>query len=636
MFFLNLTAGEFFALLGVVGGLVTALYLLDRSKRKKVVSTLRFWTPARTAEELQSRRRMREPWSLLLQLIGLLLLLLAIAQLEWGSKRWRGKDHVLLLDTSAWSAASAKGETVLDAEKQLAYQYLSRISSADRVMVVRVDSLATPVTPFTSDRTRIEKALDGSKVSSSALNIEQALLFAEQAQNWSEGASGEIIYCGAGMISSEPAEIAIPPNLRVLTPEVSRQNAGIRRLAAKRDQQESNSWDASVTLKNYGSERRVVRLETQFAGTRFATRLLNLAPQEEAAAEYSFVTVAAGELVARITRADSLSSDNEARLLLPKSGPLQVAVYTRRAAALKPLFEANHRLFARFFDPAQYPARQAAEVMVLDGFAPREKPSLPALWIAPPREGSPIPVKGIDYDATIKTWHGETPLAIGLHAKEAHIASAELFETYDGDTPVASTAAGPIVVARAAGAKDPRLAVIGFDPLQGDLKFEVTTPILFANIMRWLSPESFRTLDLSAGGVGTAVVRLDPKEHTDQIRVTGDDGLALPFTVHGSSLQLFVSEPSVLHVYSGERERVLSLTLPDVADLQWKIPGSAVEGLPRRAPSGGGPVDLWKLLTVAGMACLLAEWILYGRQRRARQIVERKAAERRQPELVAK
>ena len=40
MFFLNLTAGEFFTLLGAVGGLITALYLLDQSKRKKVVSTL--------------------------------------------------------------------------------------------------------------------------------------------------------------------------------------------------------------------------------------------------------------------------------------------------------------------------------------------------------------------------------------------------------------------------------------------------------------------------------------------------------------------------------------------------------------------------------------------------------------------
>src|SRR5450755_764920 len=136
MFFLNLTTGEFLSLLGVLGGLIAALYLLDKSKRKKIVSTLRFWTPARSAEELQSRRRMREPWSLILQLLGLLLLLLAIAQLQWGSKRWRGRDHVLLLDTSAWSAGRVMDTTVLDEEKRLARGYVATLPGADRVMLV--------------------------------------------------------------------------------------------------------------------------------------------------------------------------------------------------------------------------------------------------------------------------------------------------------------------------------------------------------------------------------------------------------------------------------------------------------------------------------------------------------------------
>ena len=162
MFFLNLTAGEFFTLLGAVGSLIAALYLLDKSKRKKVVSTLRFWTPASSAEELQSRRRMREPWSLILQLLGLLLLLLAIAQLQWGGKRWRGRDHVLLLDTSSWSAASVKGGKLLDAEKSLALDYMSRLPGADRVMLVRVDALATPITPFTSNRKQLSSAINGS------------------------------------------------------------------------------------------------------------------------------------------------------------------------------------------------------------------------------------------------------------------------------------------------------------------------------------------------------------------------------------------------------------------------------------------------------------------------------------------
>jgi hypothetical protein len=637
MFFLNLTAGEFFTLLGAVGGLVAALYLLDKSKRKKVVSTLRFWTPASSAEELQSRRRMREPWSLILQLLGLLLLLLAIAQLQWGSKRWRGRDHVLLLDTSSWSAAGGVNNTVLDAEKRLALEYVSGLSPADRVMVVRVDGLATPVTPFTSNRKQLASAIDGSASESSALNMEQALSFAAQAQGWAEGVRGEIVYSGAGMTSAEEFDTPAIPNLRVLSPELNREHVGIRRLAAKRDQQESNSWDATVTLKNFGLQPHAVRLETQFAGTRFAPRMLELAPRQEAAAEYSFVTGSAGELTARISPADVLLTDREAHLRLPPSGPLQVTVYTHRADELRPLLAANHRVVARFLDPASYPAAQPGEVVVLDGFAPRTLPTLPSLWIAPPRNGSPIPVKGLDFDAVINTWHNETALGAGLHAREAHIANAEIFETVEGDMPVAGTSGGPIVVARGAGPGHGAFALIGFDPLQGQLKFEVTTPILFANLLRWLSPESFRTLDLSAGSVGTASIPLDAKERVDQIRVVDDNGFALPFTVHGAVLQLFTAQPDILHVYTGDRERILSLTLPEVGETQWKTPDEAAQGVPRVSRLQGGPVDLWKWLALAGLGCLLAEWVTFGRQRRARQrSANKKAAAQREPELAAK
>jgi hypothetical protein len=636
MFFLNLTAGEFFTLLGVAGGLITALYLLDKSKRRKVVSTLRFWVPASSAEELQSRRRMREPWSLLLQLLGLLLLLLALAQLQWGSKRWRGKDHVLLLDTSAWSSSHGRGSPLLDAEKGLALDYLSRLPAADRVMVVRVDGLATPMTPFTSNRKQLAAAIDRSASESSALNLEQALSFAVEAQSWAEGTRGEIVYDGPAMISGEPVDMPAVPNLRILAPELDREHVGIRRLAAKRDQQESNSWDATVTLKNFGFKPHTARLEAQFAGTRFAPRTIELAPRQEASAEYGFVTASEGELLARISPADVLPTDQEAHLRLPRSGPLQVGVYTRRAEELRPLFAANRRLAAHFFDPAHYPAAQASEMVVLDGFAPDVRPTLPSLWIGPPRNRSPIAVKGLDYDAAIQTWHTETPLAAGLHAREAHIANAEIFETYEGDTPVASVAGGPIVVAREAGAGHARFALIGFDPLQGQLKFEVTTPILFANLLRWLSPESFRTLDLTAGSVGTASLPLEAKERLQQIRVVDDNGLALPFTVHGASLQLFTAEPCVLHVYSGERERILSLTLPEVGETEWKAPEGTPQGLPRASRLPAGPVDLWKWLALAGLACLLAEWLLFGRQRRARQVsANKKSVPQREPELAA-
>ena len=46
MYFLNLSLLQFLAVFGSISVISVALYLLDRSRRKQVVSTLRFWVAA--------------------------------------------------------------------------------------------------------------------------------------------------------------------------------------------------------------------------------------------------------------------------------------------------------------------------------------------------------------------------------------------------------------------------------------------------------------------------------------------------------------------------------------------------------------------------------------------------------------
>ena len=59
MNFLNLSFGELMALAGIISAGIVALYLLDRTKRRQVVATLRFWTAGKLPEELQHGRALR-------------------------------------------------------------------------------------------------------------------------------------------------------------------------------------------------------------------------------------------------------------------------------------------------------------------------------------------------------------------------------------------------------------------------------------------------------------------------------------------------------------------------------------------------------------------------------------------------
>src|SRR5512142_1136852 len=105
MYFLNLSLAQFVAVFGSISAVAVALYLLDRSRRRQVVSTLRFWVSAEQPSVVARRRRIQQPWSLLLQLVGMALLLLALAQLRFGSAESAGRDHILLLESSAWMSA---------------------------------------------------------------------------------------------------------------------------------------------------------------------------------------------------------------------------------------------------------------------------------------------------------------------------------------------------------------------------------------------------------------------------------------------------------------------------------------------------------------------------------------------------
>src|ERR1700733_3028819 len=129
MFFLNLSLPEFLAILGSLSGVMVALYLLDRMRKHHTVATLRFFAATERPPVLKHRRKLQQPWSLILQLLSLLLLLLALAQLRFGSAVRSSRDHVLILDNSAWMAARSGQGRLIDQARAAARSYVRVLPS---------------------------------------------------------------------------------------------------------------------------------------------------------------------------------------------------------------------------------------------------------------------------------------------------------------------------------------------------------------------------------------------------------------------------------------------------------------------------------------------------------------------------
>jgi hypothetical protein len=620
MFFLNLSLPEFLTILGSLSGVVVALYLLDRMRKHHTVATLRFFAATEKPPVLKHRRKLQQPWSLLLQLISLLLLLLAIAQLRLGSPVRYSRDHVLILDVSPWMAARAGPNRLIDQARAAARAYVNALPLADRVMVVRAGVLATPALLFESDRGKIQFAIDQTQPGAASLNLQGALNFAQRAQRVQAQRPGEIVFIGAARVpSDEAARLDPPANFRFIAIAGPSEHVGLRKMSVHRATDDPDAWEVFVGLKNYGAAPRTFPVVVNFGGAPVATRRLTLAPGAEESFSFRFKTRAAGWLEARLAapdvgQRDAFRQDSRAILELPPRGVAPVTIYSAEPDLLRPVLSAIPGIQANFLPPAKYDPNARTGIVVLDHFAPPSLPATQSVWIEPPINGSPIPVEAIQSPVRLNQWLADHPLGAGLRARDIELAGAESFRPAPGDITVARSDARPLIVARPG---PPKIVVLGFHPVRSGLKYQLTTPLLFANIIRWMSPDAFRSWELTAGAAGTVDVELEAETDPKTVRVQTEDGKPLPFTIEGKTLRFFTADPGIVRVLTGDRELVYSLTLPQPGDTMWK-PSNVKLGLPGRAPAGPLSRDIWQWLALEGAAGLIADWILYGRVDRRR------------------
>jgi hypothetical protein len=615
VFFLNLTLPEFLILFSTISASVVALYLLSRARRRQVVSTLKFWTSAEQAVSETRRKRIQEPWSLVLQLLALLLLTLAIAQLRWGSPDQGGADHVLLLDTSSWtSARTAENRTVLDEARQAAKRWLRTLGPDDRVMIVHAAAVPSPATGLESDREKLNEGIDRARSGATALNLRSAIDFAQRLHKVHAKRPGEIVFSGSLRTSTDAVPDSVPSNLRLLAIDSPTDNAGLTSISAKRSETNPEEWELLLAVRNYGSSRKELPVAVHFGGAPVASHVFELGAGQSEAHVARFRTAVAGWVEARLYGNDSFLEDDRVVLELPAARRLKVAVFTAEPELLRPLLGTHPRVQVEFHPHAAYRASIAADVLVFDRFHPQPQPTrrTPTIWIEPPAGASPFRSRERLTETKPVDWRTEQPVARGLRSKELQARAGSLaFARSVEDEVVASAGDAPVIMVR----PTERAIAIGFHPGRKEMRSELATPLLIANILEWLQPDAFSTSEVRAISVGAVTTRVPAAPGpAREVRVYGDSG-DVPFTTNNDELRFYSAEPGVVRVNTGTGEQVFSLSLPEIADTSWEPPASVRRGLPaawQQAISG----DLWPWLAVAGAVLLVVEWLLYGRRRR--------------------
>jgi hypothetical protein len=284
-----------------------------------------------------------------------------------------------------------------------------------------------------------------------------------------------------------------------------------------------------------------------------------------------------------------------------------MSVYSDRPELLKPLLAGLPGVTAVFHRTASWQPGDAARVVVLDRFAPAARPVSDSIWIDPPENESPVRVRAMVANARLLRWGSDRVLSAGLEARNVELGPALTFNSHEDDIRVAEADLGPVVVARPG---TPKIAAVGFDPLDSRLRYQLVTPLLFANLIRWMAPEVFRDVELAAGSVGAVSVELDEDLPADAVSVTADCG-AVPWTQNGRHVRFFTATPGTVRVNAGDRAYVYSLTLATPGDVVWK-PVGVRSGIPPRRVLPPPPRELWQFLAIVGGLILLFEWMRYG------------------------
>jgi len=605
--FLNLSLAEFAALFSAASAVVVALYFLDRSRRTVAVATLRFWNEARRPVESAQKRRIRQWPSLLLQLLSIALLLLAVSQLRWGSRDTSSRDHVLLLDTSAFTAARSGSRTLLDLAKSQALAYVRALPSVDRVMVVYADGLSTPVTQFESDRRKSEQAIRAAQPRESALNAAQAVDFANQALARQGRRKGEIVIAGASRIvtAEQATPSSWPPNFRLLAVDARPENVGIRKLGLRPSPEDPSHWRILASVRNYGVRPHTAELLLAFGGAPAGGRAVQLNPGQEVELSFDYRTRAAGLLEARLAaRGDAYDGDNRAVLELPARPEMALAVCSDEPQFLTAMLSSLPMVKAAMRTRNQCIADPPKTAAIYDRFVPQGQPDAGSLYIEPPAAQSPIPVIKRATGEKIDSWNTAHPIAAGLRAQDFRLDSTLVFN----GPAIASTPSGPVIAAREQ-TGEPKIAVLGFHPSRSALRYELATPLLYANILRWFAPEVFRNAETFAGSVGA--VNVTVSRGASSLRVLDDEGSALPFSSGDGQLRFFAPRTGTVRVIEDGREQVFSLALPEIPEAAWTAPSSIKRGVPPAARFGGAARDLWPWLALLGALGILLDWLLF-------------------------
>jgi hypothetical protein len=615
---------------------IVLLYMLRSRRSRTPVSSLMLW------EAGQQNVSANAPWQplrfsllLLLQLLALLLLVLAVARPARPTSAPLAEHTVLIVDTSASMQAADGSATRLERAKRKALEAVGQLGPGRRMSVVEAGPQARVVLSGSSDRRALVEAISSLQPTDGVSDAAGAFALGSSLEE--PDVSTILLYYSDGGVRPEDRAEA-PGNLVHVPVGEPAGNVGITRIAAA---PKGAGWEVFAHVVNASSARIDGTLSVVAGSQTLVSQPLRLDPQASRDVALSLGRGAGPQIEARVSNiraapgtagrapVNALATDDVARAVLDASTRTRVLLVTPGNDFLESLLKAMPGTTLTVSETS-VPAR-GYTLAVYDRAAPPAKIEAPSLVIASPSGAPGVSLAGSLTRPVVTFVAPREQIMSQVDLSRLAVRRAQKIVVPSLRTLVAA-GDDPLLAAGVPGGR--RLAYLAFDLRESNLPVQVAFPLLFSNLVSWLTQ--------GEGPDRGALVAGDP----------------LPLRVPGRADRVVVSTPSgddaeraaagatfdetgragfyrarYLAGRSGLGEDTFAVNVPS---LETSLAPKPVTGkLAERGVSGGRLAGLrvWGPgILAAALLVLLAEWwVAHGRPTRRRRYGSAPASPAREP-----
>jgi len=588
---------------------VVLMYFLKLKRKKVPVSSTWLW--ARSIHDIRVNAPFQKLRSSLLLFLQILLILLATLALSDPIGRTTQPDErrwVFLIDRSASMQMKDVRPSRLDKAKETAKALLRSCGPRDEVMVVAFSNRAQVLTPLTSDRSAVERAIDAIEPADTLTRIQEAFRIAVSAVQPYK--SRTIVILSDGRF--EPVQTGSEQiDLKYVPIGAEARNAAVTAIEVRKPQKADDPYSVFAQLDLFAKEETEIPVELHVNGELKAVKKVKMAPNSSGAVLFELTRPEPRIVEVKIALEDDLDVDNRAWVVVRPDRPKLLVAGPGNFFLDKALAQVRD-MDAFSAEDFSKTSTGDYDIVVLNGIPAENLPEGRYLILGELPKWDGIKIEGESAQPAVIDWDHRHPVARGINFSGLYVKSAPKFTLPPFAAPIVEGPENvPLIFSWERGRT--RAVVVSFKLLESDWPLRLSFPLFLSNALDWLRDEG------RAQTRPGEALRVRLADNETQVDVSGPGGKKVTLTGE-SGRDVVYGDTDRCGLYTVTRkkgEQRLALNLldpqesrgtvePEIKTVSGQVTaGSAVPPIVR---------PYWRWLALAALLLLVGEWIVYHRR----------------------